>query len=71
MSPSDNGSIYAREYSFDGGVTWQQNSYADQCDSGPRARQHASSSTLPGERDVLFRVWDTSFNVSNVGTPAT
>jgi len=66
MSPSDNGSIYSREYSYDNGVTWQQNSYADQGDSG-RELGNTLNVDVPGERDVLFRVWDTSFNVSAPG----
>ena len=66
MTPSDNGSIYSREYSYENGATWQQNSYADQGDSG-RELGNTLSVDVPGARDVLFRVWDTSFNVSAPG----
>ena len=67
MSPTDNGSIYAREYSFDGGQNWLQSSYADQFGSG-RELGNTVVITQPGSHVISFRVWDTSGNVSNVAT---
>ena len=69
LSPTDNGSIYAREYSFDGGQNWLQSSYADQFGSG-RELGNTVVITQPGSHVISFRVWDTSGNVSNVATPA-
>jgi glucose/arabinose dehydrogenase/type 1 glutamine amidotransferase len=68
LSPVDNGSIYNREYSLDDGDTWQQILYADVFDNGDDSWTNNVKIETPGEHKVRYRVFDTSFNVSNVGS---
>ena len=66
---TDNGSIYHREYSVDGGVSWQQPGFSDQYDTtcGQRCFNGVAL-PVQGDLTVLFRVFDTSMNVSNIGS---
>ena len=70
LTPVDNGSIYNREYSLDNGASWQQILYADVFDGGDDSWTNRVPIQAQGEHTVLYRVFDSSFNMSNIGSIA-